>query len=128
MALKTILCTKKYLTTILWKFQSSYEWRVNTVNRYIVKSIILIARKPITRCYMGIKFNFFIGIGIKSRCYLLSTPRLSEENVRRSVSHWRVTSSTLPSLNAKFAVFTIARHLSGIKYDNRNVLERLAFT
>jgi hypothetical protein len=28
---------------------ASYEWRVNTVNHYIGKSII--ARKPITRCY-----------------------------------------------------------------------------
>jgi hypothetical protein len=40
------LLKQSYLQTniklaILWKFQSSYEWRVNTVNRYIGKSIIV---------------------------------------------------------------------------------------
>jgi hypothetical protein len=43
MAFKTILCTKKYLTRHSLKIPI-----VNTVNRYIGKSIIV--RKPITRC------------------------------------------------------------------------------
>ena len=38
-----------YISDPVWNFTYvAYEWRVNTVNRYIGKSII--ARKPITRC------------------------------------------------------------------------------
>jgi hypothetical protein len=53
MTLSKLCLLLMFFLAILWKFQSSYEWRVNTVKRYIWKSII--ARKPITRCYWRIK-------------------------------------------------------------------------
>ena len=54
---------------ILWKFQSSYGWRVNTVNRYIGKTIIV--RKPIIR-YYAFKTVLYLGQNInQSYLYFL---------------------------------------------------------
>ena len=73
--LKQSYVHRNILLTILWKFQSSYEWRVNTVNRYIGKSIIV--RKPILAITRSYNWENSAGVNLELYTKYIYSSRIS---------------------------------------------------